>query len=260
MMRITGPDNRPPRGRPRDAAQRQRRRGKCCGQQFSPAQHVFHPDVANFVANLKPASRAVHGRRPQCGCLGRGHCSQADCLKITAQKIREPVMPPTTLSRTKPATRPRRYAGTQAIVRASHILKEIGTAAPRGLRVVDLCDRLGIERPTVHRILSCLVAEGLVIRNEAGKQYLLGEPDLQTRSACGGPVQSPRNLRERPDTDRRRDRRHRLPRDATGRRRPGHRSADRPLPGSRDAAESRNAEAARRRRDRPGDARRPARP
>jgi DNA-binding IclR family transcriptional regulator len=66
------------------------------------------------------------------------------------------------------------YAGTQAIVRASLILKQIGAAAPRGLRVVDLCDRLAIERPTIHRILSCLVAEGLVVRNDNGKQYLLG--------------------------------------------------------------------------------------
>src|ERR1035437_964014 len=67
------------------------------------------------------------------------------------------------------------YPGTQAIVRASHILKEIGAAAPRGLRVVDLCGRLAIERPTVHRILSCLVAEGLVVRNDVGKQYLHGD-------------------------------------------------------------------------------------
>jgi DNA-binding IclR family transcriptional regulator len=67
------------------------------------------------------------------------------------------------------------YPGTQAIVRASHILKEIGAAAPRGLRVVDLCGRLAIERPTVYRILSCLVAEGLVLRNDVGKQYLLGD-------------------------------------------------------------------------------------
>jgi len=72
------------------------------------------------------------------------------------------------------ATNPRRYPGTQALVRASLILKEIGAAAPRGLRVVDLCHRLAIERPTVHRILSCLVAEGFVVRNDHGKQYLLG--------------------------------------------------------------------------------------
>jgi DNA-binding IclR family transcriptional regulator len=76
--------------------------------------------------------------------------------------------------RPKLRAKPKLYPGTQVIVRASRILKEIGAAAPRGLRVVDLCDRLALERPTVHRILSCLVAEGLVIRNDKGKQYQLG--------------------------------------------------------------------------------------
>src|SRR5450756_1236819 len=76
--------------------------------------------------------------------------------------------------RPKLRAKPKVYAGTQVIVRASRILKQIGAAAPRGLRVVDLCDRLAMERPTVHRILSCLMAEGLVVRNENGKQYLLG--------------------------------------------------------------------------------------
>lgn len=76
--------------------------------------------------------------------------------------------------RPKSSLKSKPYAGTQAIVRASLILKEVGAAAPRGLRVVDLCDRLAIERSTIHRILSCLVAEGLVVRNDIGKQYLLG--------------------------------------------------------------------------------------
>jgi DNA-binding IclR family transcriptional regulator len=67
------------------------------------------------------------------------------------------------------------YSGTQAILRATHILKQIGTAAPRGLRVVDLCERLEIERPTIYRILSCLVSEGLVVRDDHGKRYLLGD-------------------------------------------------------------------------------------
>jgi DNA-binding IclR family transcriptional regulator len=67
------------------------------------------------------------------------------------------------------------YSGTQAIVRASLIMKAIGTSPQRGLRVVDLCDRLRIERPTVHRILSCLVSEGLIVRDDNGKRYLLGE-------------------------------------------------------------------------------------
>ena len=75
----------------------------------------------------------------------------------------------------KPKATSKPYSGTQAIVRASHILKAIGTAGPRGLRVVDLCDRLDIERPTIHRILSCLAAESLVIRDDNGKRYLLGD-------------------------------------------------------------------------------------
>jgi DNA-binding IclR family transcriptional regulator len=84
------------------------------------------------------------------------------------------------------------YSGTQAIVRASRILKEIGAAAPRGLRVVDLCDRLAIERPTVHRILSCLAAEGLVVRNGNGKQYLLGNQIHKLGAIAAGQF----NLRE----------------------------------------------------------------
>jgi DNA-binding IclR family transcriptional regulator len=75
----------------------------------------------------------------------------------------------------KPKTTSQPYSGTQAIVRASRILKQIGSAAQRGLRVVDLCDRLEIERPTIHRILSCLVSEGLVVRDDHGKRYLLGD-------------------------------------------------------------------------------------
>ena len=79
------------------------------------------------------------------------------------------------MSQRSPKTLSKPYAGTQAIVRASRILKAIGMSAPRGLRVVDICDRLEIERPTVHRILSCLTSEGLVIRDDNGKRYLLGE-------------------------------------------------------------------------------------
>lgn len=69
---------------------------------------------------------------------------------------------------------PRPYAGTQAISRAAGILKEIGTSPRRGLRIVDLCERLAIERPTMHRILSSLLAEGFVFR-DSSKRYLLGD-------------------------------------------------------------------------------------
>jgi DNA-binding IclR family transcriptional regulator len=68
---------------------------------------------------------------------------------------------------------PKASVGTQAIQRATRILKEIGAGSRRGLRIVDLCERLDIERPTIHRILSSLAAEGFVVRDDS-KRYLLG--------------------------------------------------------------------------------------
>jgi DNA-binding IclR family transcriptional regulator len=96
-------------------------------------------------------------------------------------------MPP----RQKPKTTPKPYAGTQAIVRASRILKEIGAGSRRGLRIVDLCERLAIERPTVHRILSSLLAEGFVVRDD-NKRYLLGDQIYRLGLVAAGKV----NLRE----------------------------------------------------------------
>jgi DNA-binding IclR family transcriptional regulator len=81
--------------------------------------------------------------------------------------------------------------GTQAIVRAARILKEIGAGPRRGLRIVDICERLAIERPTVHRILSSLVTEGFVVRDES-KRYLLGDQIYRLGLVAGGRT----NLRE----------------------------------------------------------------
>jgi len=90
--------------------------------------------------------------------------------------------------RPRPSARP---YGTQAIVRATHILKEIGAGARRGVRLVDLCDRLAIERPTLHRILSSLAAEGFVVRDE-NKRYLLGDQIYRLGLLAAGRA----NLRE----------------------------------------------------------------
>jgi DNA-binding IclR family transcriptional regulator len=77
-------------------------------------------------------------------------------------------------------------SGTQAIQRAASILKELGRAGGRGLRIVDLCERLPIERPTLHRILTCLVAEHLVVRDERSRRYLLGEDLYRLGLVAGG--------------------------------------------------------------------------
>src|SRR5262249_55566608 len=81
--------------------------------------------------------------------------------------------------------------GTQAIVRATQILKAIGAGPRRGLRIVDLCERLVIPRPTLHRILSSLAQEGFVVRDES-KRYLLGDQIYRLGLVAGGRT----NLRE----------------------------------------------------------------
>jgi len=65
-------------------------------------------------------------------------------------------------------------AGTQAIQRAARILGAVGRAGLRGVSVADLALRLPIERPTLHRILMCLLAEGLVGRDPRTKRFFLG--------------------------------------------------------------------------------------
>ena len=69
--------------------------------------------------------------------------------------------------------------GTQSIRRAIDILREIVTADSRGLRVVDLCARLHLERPTVHRILLCLEQEQILMRAVNPKRYRLGPTVFQ---------------------------------------------------------------------------------
>lgn len=64
--------------------------------------------------------------------------------------------------------------GTQAIQRAARILGEVGRAGMRGASVTDLAEALPIERPTLHRILMCLLAEGLVGRDARTKRFHLG--------------------------------------------------------------------------------------
>jgi DNA-binding IclR family transcriptional regulator len=97
--------------------------------------------------------------------------------------------------RSKPRNAPKAYAGTQATVRATHILREIAAGSRRGLRIVDLCQRLAIERPTVHRILSSLVAEGFVVRDD-DKRYLLGDQIYRLGVIAAGRT----NLRETCET------------------------------------------------------------
>jgi DNA-binding IclR family transcriptional regulator len=65
-------------------------------------------------------------------------------------------------------------SGTQSIERAANILREIASYNDQGIRLSDLSAILKLERPTIHRILSCLVREGLVMQDPVTRHYMLG--------------------------------------------------------------------------------------
>ncbi|MCY1263858.1 Transcriptional regulator KdgR [compost metagenome] len=64
--------------------------------------------------------------------------------------------------------------GTQAIGRATTILRVLAAAGPAGIGLADVAVRAHMERPTAHRILRRLVEEGMVIQAPATRAYHLG--------------------------------------------------------------------------------------
>lgn len=68
-------------------------------------------------------------------------------------------------------------AGTQTLARAVAVLKHLGAAGAAGLRLVDVQERVGLTRPTVHRILKSLGEHGFTARDPSGRRYVLG-PEL----------------------------------------------------------------------------------
>lgn len=85
-------------------------------------------------------------------------------------------------------------SGTQSIQRAAQILRDIASFSIHGLRVVDIAMHLDMERPTVHRMLKCLVDENLVMQDPRSRRYFLGHgifelgltaaPQFKLREIC----------------------------------------------------------------------------
>lgn len=71
-------------------------------------------------------------------------------------------------------TNPETVSGTQSIHRAARILREIASYSLNGLRLVDLARQLDLNRTTIHRILTCLIEEGMVMQNPTSLRYVLG--------------------------------------------------------------------------------------
>ncbi|OIQ98745.1 acetate operon repressor [mine drainage metagenome] len=65
-------------------------------------------------------------------------------------------------------------AGTQSIERAAQVLRIIASRNSVGLRLVDISKQAKLARPTAHRILKCLMVEGLVRQHSETRRYFLG--------------------------------------------------------------------------------------
>ncbi|AHN76209.2 IclR family transcriptional regulator [Pandoraea pnomenusa] len=64
--------------------------------------------------------------------------------------------------------------GTQSIHRAVTVLREVAAHGMKGLRLSDIADALSLERPTAHRIVKGLVAQGMLMQNRETRHYHLG--------------------------------------------------------------------------------------
>jgi DNA-binding IclR family transcriptional regulator len=65
-------------------------------------------------------------------------------------------------------------AGTQAIGRATTILRLLARRGFDGMRLTQLTKASGLPHPTIRRILKCLITERLVLQDETTRRYRLG--------------------------------------------------------------------------------------
>jgi DNA-binding IclR family transcriptional regulator len=64
--------------------------------------------------------------------------------------------------------------GAQTIQRAIRALKLIAAQPAQGIRLVDVAEDMGLERPTAHRLLKVLTEERMLIQHPDSRRYSLG--------------------------------------------------------------------------------------
>jgi DNA-binding IclR family transcriptional regulator len=84
--------------------------------------------------------------------------------------------------------------GAQSIYRAIQIINLVASYSVDGLRMVDIADMLRLTRPTAHRIVQTLVAQGWLMRPTGERRYFLGHglfelgltaaPQFKLRDIC----------------------------------------------------------------------------
>jgi DNA-binding IclR family transcriptional regulator len=78
------------------------------------------------------------------------------------------------------------------VSRVFAVLRHLAGADGKGLRLKDIADAAGLPPPTTHRLLSSLMAEGMVERPPGTKLYRLGVALFALAARAGNPM----NLRE----------------------------------------------------------------
>ncbi|WP_232462402.1 IclR family transcriptional regulator [Bordetella genomosp. 9] len=72
------------------------------------------------------------------------------------------------------ATSPSRVDGAQSIARALRVLRTVARTAQEGAGLLALTRETGMNKPTVHRLLAALAAEGMVEQDPVTRRYFLG--------------------------------------------------------------------------------------
>jgi DNA-binding IclR family transcriptional regulator len=72
------------------------------------------------------------------------------------------------------AKKPDPASGTQSIERALGILRLIATNNEKGIRLVDIVRVSDLQKTTCHRIVHCLVQQGMAAERQPGNRYVLG--------------------------------------------------------------------------------------
>ena len=67
-----------------------------------------------------------------------------------------------------------RTGGAQSIRRAIGVLRILAAGQDQGVRLADVVQSSGLNRPTAHRILKVLAEEGVVEQDPASRRYLVG--------------------------------------------------------------------------------------
>src|ERR1700736_6253819 len=75
-----------------------------------------------------------------------------------------------------------------SVARTFAVLRHLASADGNGLRLKDIADAVGLPPPTTHRLLTSLMAEGMVERPPGTKLYRLGLDLFALAARAGNPM------------------------------------------------------------------------